>query len=1096
MRFIALFILRPVATTLLTLALVAGGVLAYIFLPVAPLPQVDFPMISVSARLPGASPETMASSVATPLEQSLGTIAGLSEMRSRSSEKSTRITLMFEMDRDINNAARDVQAAINAASAMLPSGLRNPPTYNRVNPTSSPIMILALTSPTATQGELYDLGSTVIAQKLAQVTGVGEVDVGGSSLPAIRVSLNPQALNAAGVALDEVRAALSDANTMRPNGLVENSLYHWQINSGRPLTRAEQYRSLIVAWRDGAPVRLQDVARVTDSVEDVNNMGFLGTQRAVLLTVRRQAYANIIQTVDAIRDQLPALQALLPAHVTLTIAQDRTPSIRASLAEAEFTLIVAVVLVVLVVLLFLRNVRAALIPAVAVPASLISTFSLMLWFGFTLNTISLMALIVATGFVVDDAIVVLENIMRYREQGVPPVRAALRGAREVGFTVVAMSVSLVAVFIPMLFMGGLPGRLFREFAVTLSTAIMVSLLLSLTLTPMMCAHLLRGGRDGRRRGVAAASGNGAGSGHGAGVSRGADSANGAGAVGGAGSGNEAGNGAGNGSGPHGSANVPAMGALRRAFVALGAWFWEGYKRSLNWALAHSRFMLLVLAATVGLNVYLYTIVPKGFFPQQDTGQLMGFFRVDQGTSFQAMMPKLEAFRQQLLKDPAIQSVTVHAGGRGGSNSSFLMIELKPLSERTENAMEVVNRLRPQFQRTPGARLTLVPQQDIFVGGRQHSAGSHEYTLMSGDLDVLKTWMPRVQQALAALPELVDVDTDVEDRGRQVELVIDRDAAKRLGVDMSMVAATLNNSFSQRQVSVICGRLNQYHVVMGIDERYAQDAESLRLVQVIAADGQRVPLSAFTQLKRGSAPLSVNHQGLLAADSISFSLAPDVALDDAMAAIEEAVARIGMPTHEIQAGFLGSAAALQHSVGQQPWLILGALVTMYLVLGMLYESYIHPITILSTLPSAGVGALLALMMLDEQFTLIALIGVFLLIGIVKKNAIMMVDFALLVERSRGLSSREAIFQACLVRFRPIMMTTLAAMLGALPLVLATGAGVEMRRPLGITIIGGLLLSQILTLYTTPVVYLYLDRLRWRFARRRGHAKAMPAPGPTT
>src|SRR5690554_6005668 len=1096
MRFIALFILRPVATTLLTLALVAGGVLAYIFLPVAPLPQVDFPMISVSARLPGASPETMASSVATPLEQSLGTIAGLSEMRSRSSEKSTRITLMFEMDRDINNAARDVQAAINAASAMLPSGLRNPPTYNRVNPTSSPIMILALTSPTATQGELYDLGSTVIAQKLAQVTGVGEVDVGGSSLPAIRVSLNPQALNAAGVALDEVRAALSDANTMRPNGLVENSLYHWQINSGRPLTRAEQYRSLIVAWRDGAPVRLQDVARVTDSVEDVNNMGFLGTQRAVLLTVRRQAYANIIQTVDAIRDQLPALQALLPAHVTLTIAQDRTPSIRASLAEAEFTLIVAVVLVVLVVLLFLRNVRAALIPAVAVPASLISTFSLMLWFGFTLNTISLMALIVATGFVVDDAIVVLENIMRYREQGVPPVRAALRGAREVGFTVVAMSVSLVAVFIPMLFMGGLPGRLFREFAVTLSTAIMVSLLLSLTLTPMMCAHLLRGGRDGRRRGVAAASGNGAGSGHGAGVSRGADSANGAGAVGGAGSGNEAGNGSGNGSGPHGSANVPAMGALRRAFVALGAWFWEGYKRSLNWALAHSRFMLLVLAATVGLNVYLYTIVPKGFFPQQDTGQLMGFFRVDQGTSFQAMMPKLEAFRQQLLKDPAIQSVTVHAGGRGGSNSSFLMIELKPLSERTENAMEVVNRLRPQFQRTPGARLTLVPQQDIFVGGRQQSAGSHEYTLMSGDLDVLKTWMPRVQQALAALPELVDVDTDVEDKGRRVELVIDREAATRLGVDMSMIAATLNNSFSQRQVSVMYGTLNQYHVVMGIDERYAQDAESLRLVQVIAADGRRVPLSAFTRLERGSAPLSVNHQGLLAADSISFSLAPGVSLDEAMAAIEQAVARIGLPTHQIQAGFLGSAAALQLNAGQQPWLILGALVTMYLVLGMLYESYMHPVTILSTLPSAGIGALLALMMLGEQFTLIALIGVFLLIGIVKKNAIMMVDFALLVERRDGLSSREAIYQACLVRFRPIMMTTLAAMLGALPLVLATGAKVEMRRPLGITIIGGLLLSQILTLYTTPVVYLYLDRLRWRFARRRGHAKAMPAPGPTT
>src|SRR5690554_4218447 len=642
MRFSALFVMRPVTTTLLTLAMVIGGAIAYVFLPVAPLPQVDFPMISVSARLSGASPQTMASSVAMPLEQSLGTIAGLSEMRSRSSEGSTRITLMFDMERDINNAARDVQAAINAARGMLPSGLRNPPSYNKVNPASSPIMVLALTSKTATQGELYDVASTVIAQKLAQVTGVGEVDVGGSSLPAVRVSLNPQALNAAGVALDEVRAALSDANTMRPNGLVENSLYHWQINSGRPLTRAEQYRSLIVAWRDGAPVRLQDVARVTDSVEDVNNMGFLGTQPAVLLTVRRQAYANIIQTVDAIRDQLPALQALLPAHVTLTIAQDRTPSIRASLAEAEFTLIVAVVLVVLVVLLFLRNVRAALIPAVAVPASLISTFSLMLWFGFTLNTISLMALIVATGFVVDDAIVVLENIMRYIEKSMAPRRAAIRGAREVGFTVVAMSLSLVAVFIPMLLMGGLVGNFFREFAVTLSVSVMLSLLLSLTLTPMMCATLLRQKTMRTRR-------------------------------------------------------YGLFGTLARR---AGQLFWTGYKRSLGWALAHSRLMLLLLVATIGVNVYLYAIIPKGFFPQQDTGQLMGFFRVDQGTSFPAMKPKLDQFRDTLLQDPAIESVTGFAGGRGGSNSSFMMIQLKPLEERQVGAMDVVNRLRGKFQDVP------------------------------------------------------------------------------------------------------------------------------------------------------------------------------------------------------------------------------------------------------------------------------------------------------------------------------------------------------------------------------------------------------------
>lgn len=1045
MRWLGLFILRPVGTTLACLAMVMAGALSYFFLPVAPLPQMDFPMITVSARMPGASPETMAATVATPLEQSLGSIAGLTEMSSRSTEGSTRIMLMFDLDRDIDGAARDVQAAINAARAMLPSGLTGNPTYNKVNPASSPIMVLALTSPVATQGELYDYADTLVAQKLSQVPGVGEVEVGGSSLPAVRVTLNPQKLYAAGVALDEVRRAITNANTLRPNGVVENERHNWLVSTGGQMNRAAQFAPLVVAWRDGAPIRLQDVAVVQDSVEERNNIGFYNDRPAVLLIVRRQADANIIKTVDAIRSQVPQLEAMLPADVTLSVAQDRTPSIRASMHEAEITLMIAVALVIVVVLMFLRNWRAALIPAIAVPASLITTFSLMLLFGYTLNTISLMALIVATGFVVDDAIVVLENVIRYREQGVPPVRAAIRGAREVGFTVVAMSLSLVAVFIPMLFMGGLPGRLFREFAVTLSVAILVSLLISVTLTPMMCAHVLKVGRgkkraDGERR----------------------------------------------------------PGALSGAFRALGAWFWAGYQRSLKWALAHSRLTLLVLLITIGLNGYLYTIVPKGYFPQQDTGQLMGFFRVDQGMSFHAMMPKLEAFRKQLLEDPAIQSVTVYAGGRGGSNSSFLMIELKPKSERRESAQEVVNRLRPQFQRTPGARLTLVPQQDIFVGGRQQSSGSYDYTLMSGDLDLLKTWMPRVQQALAELPQLVDVDTDVEDKGRQVELVIDRDAAKRLGVDMNTVATTLNNSFSQRQVSVIYGRLNQYHVVMGIDERYAQDAESLRLVQVIGANGERVPLSAFTRLQPGTSPLSVNHQGLLAADSISFSLAPGVALDEAMQAIEQAVARTGMPTHEIQAGFLGTAGALMQGMDQQPWLILAALVTMYLVLGMLYESYVHPITILSTLPSAGIGALLALMLLGEQFTLIALIGVFLLIGIVKKNAIMMVDFALLAERRDGLSSREAIYQACLVRFRPIMMTTLAAMLGALPLILATGAGVEMRRPLGITIVGGLFLSQILTLYTTPVVYLYLDRLRLRLARRpkSDAAGAMPRENATS
>jgi len=1058
MRFFTLFIVRPVATTLLCLAMVVTGGLALVFLPVSPLPQIDFPMISVSASMAGASPETMASSVATPLEQSLGAISGLSEMSSRSSEGSTRVQLMFDLDRDINSAARDVQAAINAARSMLPSSLRNNPTYHKVNPSSAPIMVLALTSATATQGQLYDLASTVLAQKLAQVVGVGEVEVGGSSLPAIRVSLNPFALNNAGVALDEVRAALANANTMRPNGVVENSQYNWQLSSGGQLTRAEQYKPLIVAWRDGSPIRLQDIATVEDSVENAYNVGFFNDREAVLLLVRRQADANIIETVDAIRAQLPAFESMLPAHVSLTIAQDRTPSIRASLHEAELTLLIAVALVVIVVLLFLRNVRAALVPAIAVPASLVTTFSFMLWFGYTLNTVSLMALIVATGFVVDDAIVVLENIMRHIERGASPLRAAIRGVREVGFTVVAMSLSLVAVFIPMLLMGGMIGRMFKEFAVTLSISVLVSLLVSVTVTPMMCARLLRrqepapakenAGRERRTNARLAAS----------------------------------------------RLYRMAAGAWRGVCVlahgvanwcqALGNLFWRGYRRSLDWALAHGRFMMLLLAATIGLNLYLYAVVPKGFLPQQDTGQLLGFFRVDQGTSFHAMKPKLDHFRDILLQDPAIESVAGFAGGRGGSNSSFLMIQLKPQAERKASATDVVNRLRPKFVGVPGARLTLVPQQDIFVGGPQGGSGSYNYGLMASDLEVIKTWLPRVQRALLEVPELVDVETDIEDKGRRVELVVDRDAATRLGVDMSLIASTLNNSFSLRQVSVIYQPLNQYHVVMGVADQYAQDAESLKRVEVVTAEGNRVPLSAFTRFEMGSAPLSVRHEGLLASESISFSLAPGVSLDQATRAVEQAVARTGMPTNQIQAGFQGSARELQKSLAQQPWLILAALVTMYIVLGMLYESYVHPITILSTLPSAGIGALLALILLKEDFSLIALIGVFLLIGIVKKNAIMMVDFALLAERREGLTSREAIYQACLVRFRPIMMTTLSAALGALPLVLASGAGVEMRRPLGLTIVGGLLISQVLTLYTTPVVYLYLDRFRlWASRWRR-------------
>ncbi len=1015
------FIVRPVATTLLSLAVVLAGMLAFFLLPVAPLPQVDIPTISVSASLPGASPETMASSVATPLERSLGSIAGVTEMTSRSSQGSTRITLQFDLSRDINGAARDVQAAINAARSLLPTGLRSNPTYHKSNPSDAPILTLALTSDTLSQGQLYDLASTIVAQKLSQVDGVGEVTVGGSSLPAVRVTVLPGALANQGVSLDELRATLANANANRPKGVLENDRYHWQIMVSDQLSRAEEYRPLIVAWRDGRPVRVSDVARVEDSVEDLYQTGFYNDRNAILMIVRRQADANIIEAVDAVRAQLPVLQALMPADVNMRVAQDRTPSIRASLHEAELTLIIAVGLVVLVVLLFLRRWRAAIIPSVAVPVSLIGTFCIMYLCGYTLNTISLMALIVATGFVVDDAIVVLENIMRHVERGMSPMRAALRGSREVGFTVLSMSLSLVAVFIPILLMGGVVGRLFREFAVTLSASILVSLVVSLTLTPMMCARLLR---------------------------------------------------------PEPKEQKPPGRLARwseRAFESMQ----NGYRVSLGWALAHGRLMMLTLAIAVGLNVYLYTVVPKGFFPQQDTGQLLGFFRVDQGTSFQATLPKLVA-------DPAVQSMTGYAGGRGGSNSSFMQIQLKPLDERKVSADVVINRLRAKLQNMPGARMFLVSQQDIRIGGRQ-SQGSYDYTLMSGDLQLLRTWMPKVQQAMAKIPEITDVDADVEDRGREINLVIDREAATRLGISMATISTVLNNSFSQRQVSVMYGPLNQYHVVLGVDPKFAQDIESLRQVEVITADGARVPLSAFTKLENANAPLSVSHQGLFVADTISFSLAPGVSLGQATTAIDNAVARIGLPSDQIQAGFQGTAAALQQTLSQQPWLILAALVTMYIVLGILYESFVHPLTILSTLPSAGLGALLALLLVRHDFTLIALIGVFLLIGIVKKNAIMMVDFALDAERHHGMTPRDAIFQACLTRFRPIMMTTMAAIFGALPLVLATGAGVEMRQPLGITIVGGLVLSQILTLYTTPVVYLYLDRFRlWAARRRAGRA----------
>ncbi|NQW83954.1 MAG: efflux RND transporter permease subunit [Alcaligenaceae bacterium] len=1051
------FIVRPVATVLLWLGVVLAGWLAHSLLPIAPLPQIEFPVIGVRAQMPGASPEVMAATVATPLERSLGTIAGVSEMTSRSTTGQTRITLQFDLSRDINSAATDVQGAINAARALMPSGLRSNPSYNKANPASAPIMTLALTSDSLSQGQLYDIASTIVQQKLSQVEGVGEVQIGGSSLPAVRIDINPDALTQAGVSLEAVRLAIASANSTRPKGLLENEHDRWQITANDQLWKAEQYRPLIVAWRNGAPLRLSDVAQVEDAVEDAFNIGYFNTKQAILVLVRSQAKANIIQTVDQIRADLPVLRAMLPADVTVSVAQDRTPSIRASVYEAEKTLLIAIGLVMMVVLVFLRNWRAAVIPTVAVPVSLIGTFGVMYLCDYSLNTMSLMALIVATGFVVDDAIVVVENIMRHIERGESVQRAAFRGTREVGFTVLSMSISLIAVFIPILLMGGLPGRLFREFAVTLSAAILISMLVSLTLTPMMAAHLLRRPRAANAAADAPATA----------------------AVGG------------------------FLGALGR-HVSRGLTFFargvqagveltvKGYGSSLYWALRHGRLMMLLLAATVGLNFYLYSIVPKGFFPQQDTGMMLGFFSTDDGTSFESMKPKLDRFRQVLLRDPAINTVTAYASGRGGSNSSFLAVQLKPFAERKLSVREVIARLRPQLSGIPGARLFLVAQQDIRIGGRQ-SSSAFQYTLMASDLEDLKEWMPRVQKALAELPELIDVDTDVEDRGRQVTLSIDRDAAQRLGVPMASISNVLNNSFSQRQVSIMYGERNQYRVVMNVAPRYAQDPESLRDVYVLSQTGQRVPLMAVAKFEINNAPLSVRHQGLSAADTISFDVAPGVSLGQANAAIDQAIAGINLPSEKIQAGFQGTAKALQSALANQPWLILGALVTMYIVLGILYESTIHPITILSTLPSAGVGALLALLLLKTEFTLIALIGVFLLIGIVKKNAIMMVDFALEAQRKLGLSAAQAIHQACMTRFRPILMTTCAAIFGAMPLVFASGAGVEMRQPLGITILGGLLVSQLLTLYTTPVVYLYLDRLRvWLASRPWSGSKPVVLP----
>ena len=1085
------FIARPVATTLLALGIALAGIFAFTKLPVAPLPQVDFPTISVQAQLPGASPDTVATSVASPLERNLGSIADVSEMTSQSSVGTTRITLQFGLNRDIDGAARDVQAAINAARADLPTSLRQNPTYHKVNPADAPILILALTSPTLSAGQLYDSAATVLQQSLSQVDGVGEVDVSGSANPAVRVELEPHALFHYGIGLEDVRAALASANANSPKGDIEFGPQRFQLYTNDQASKASQYKDLVVAYRNGAGVKLSDVGDVVDSVEDLRNIGLANGKRSVLVIIYRQPGANIIETVDRVIAMLPQLKASLPADVDVTPASDRSVTIRASLKDTERTLMIAVALVVMVVFLFLRNWRATLIPSVAVPISIIGTFAAMYLMGFSLDNLSLMALTIATGFVVDDAIVVLENISRHIENGVPRMQAALLGAREVGFTVLSISVSLVAVFLPILLMGGIVGRLFREFALTLSLAIAVSLVVSLTLTPMMCSRLLERPHEKKDEGRFAQ-------------------------------------------------------WLERGFQRMQ----HGYERTLGWALAHPFLILLTLIATIALNIALYVIVPKGFFPQQDTGRLIGGIQADQSTSFQAMKVKFAEMMRIVQANPAVESVAGFSGGRA-TNSGFMFVSLKPKSERKLNADQVIAQLRGPLSSVAGARTFLQSVQDIRVGGRQSNA-QYQFTMLADNTSDLYKWGPKLTEALQARPELADVNSDQQQGGLEAMVNIDRASAARLSVTPSQIDNTLYDAFGQRQVSTIYNPLNQYHVVMEVAPKYWRSPDMLDDIWVstsggsasgaqstnatagtvsgpaagkttstttsaatVAADSARnlannsiaasgkssassgaavstaketmIPLSAVASFGPGTTPLSVNHQSQFVASTISFNLPPGKSLSDATAAIYDTMARIGMPS-TIHGSFQGTAQAFQQSLDNQPLLILAALAAVYIVLGILYESYIHPLTILSTLPSAGVGALLALLLFKTEFSIIALIGVILLIGIVKKNAIMMVDFA--IEASRqGLNSHDAIYQACLLRFRPIMMTTCAALLGAVPLAFGRGEGAELRAPLGISIVGGLIVSQMLTLYTTPVVYLYMDRLRVRWEKRR--AKPTPA-----
>jgi multidrug efflux pump len=1120
MNISAPFIARPVATTLLTIAIALAGLMGFSRLPVSPLPQVDFPTISVSATLPGASPETVSTSVAEPLERHLGQIADVTEMTSQSGIGQARITLQFDVSRDIDGAARDVEAAINAARADLPTNLPSNPTYRKVNPADAPIMVLALTSKTMTQGQMYDAASNILAQRLSQLSGIGNVNIGGSSLPAVRVELNPQALYNYGIGLEDVRAALASANANSPKGTIDDGNRRFQIYTNDQANVAADYAPLVIAYRNGGAVRLSDVAQVSDSVQDNRNLGMSEGQPSVLVILYRQPNANIIETVDAVKAELPHLEAAMPADMNVTVAIDRSTTIRASLHDTELTLVLAVMLVTVVVFLFLRKVSATIIPSVAVPISIFGTFGVMYLLGYSLDILSLMALTISTGFVVDDAIVVMENIARHMEEGMPRLQAAFRGAREVGFTVLSISLSLIMVFLPILLMGGILGRLFREFTVTLSIAILVSLVISLTTTPMLCALFLKTDRA---------------------------------------------------RGPEGRPSL-----FERLRI--------GYGHTLTWALRHSLLILAIFIATVGLNVYLFYAAPRGFFPQQDTGRIIGSLQADQSISFQSMSVKLRQMIDIVRADPAVDTVVGFTGvGSGGGfsqiNTGTVFVSLKPISQRV-TVDEVLARLRPKLAQVPGGRLYLAAVQDLRAGGRQSNA-QYQYTLQSENVQDLYTWTPKLVDALEHNPVLTDVSSDQQQRGLETYLTIDRDTTARLGVSPLQIDNTLYDAYGQRQVSTIYSAINQYHVVMEIDPRYTQYPSSLRDVYVATSGGTApgtattnapggtvtaattkgttviaptaipsaaaigtgsglasaassaataraisnnsarnsftnalantghgstsagaavstnketmIPLAAISHYRPGHTALSVNHQGLFVASTISFNLKPGKSLGEAAEEINAAIARINMPS-AITGTMAGTAQLFQQSLSKEPILILTAIAAVYILLGVLYESYIHPITILSTLPSAGVGALLALMLFHVEFDIIGLIAVILLIGIVKKNAIMMIDFAIEAKRSRNLNSYEAIFEASLLRFRPILMTTSAAILGAVPLALSFGNGGEIRRPLGIAIVGGLIISQLLTLYTTPVLYLYLDRLSGWSLRMRRRMGRRPQSGP--